>query len=216
MQTLRTLIDKASEMCGGDKELALKLGVYRPDVSAWRSGRRPLSPETAAILADLAHMDPMQAMADAVIERNKGTRLGDTLREVLGKALAAGVAGALVFSYSGDSISAMDQMTKGDAAFTKLYIVLSQIRRQLTAAGLRWVRIARRLTWGLAPYPTLRPSGRSYSSLDGARRFSVRVSGDLGHPPRAHPCMRRGAAGCAPVSPQAGPLCRFTRLSVGR
>lgn len=104
MQALISLIDKASEMCGSDSALAKRMGIYQPDISALRNGRRPMSPEIAAELADIAGEDARQAAIDAIIERSKGTRREGAMREILGKALAAGVAGVLVFSYSADSI----------------------------------------------------------------------------------------------------------------
>jgi transcriptional regulator with XRE-family HTH domain len=101
-----TLLDKASEMCGSDAELARKMGVNRQEIYALRKGRT-VTPEVAAELADIAGVDPLQAMADAVIERNKGTRRETVLREILGKAVAAGVAAVLLFFYSADLTSAM-------------------------------------------------------------------------------------------------------------
>lgn len=88
-----------------------------------------MSPETAALLADLANADPIEAIKDAVIERNKGTRLGDKLREILGKGLAAGVAGVWVFSYSAGSISGTDHQERAATVIDRLYIVLSSLHR---------------------------------------------------------------------------------------
>lgn len=110
-------------MCGGDAKLAQAMGVYRPDVSNWRSGKRPISPETAAMLADLAHANVDEAIHAAMIERNKGTRLEPVLRGILGKALVAGVAAVSVFSYSDSSISTTDVTNQDSQSVTKLYIV---------------------------------------------------------------------------------------------
>lgn len=82
MQDLKTLIDKASEMCGGDKALALAMGIYRPDVSHLRSGSRLFSPELAAMAADLAGCDPRQAAIDAMVIRAKGTRNEDAMTRI--------------------------------------------------------------------------------------------------------------------------------------
>ena len=109
MESVQALIDKASKACGGDSALAEKMGIPRQNVYLMRTGKRPISPATAAELADIAGDDAREAAIAAVIEGAKGTRRESVLREILGKAIAAGVAGLLAFSYSDDSISILDQ-----------------------------------------------------------------------------------------------------------
>lgn len=152
MKNMKSLIDSASEICGGDSALAKRMGVAQSVISDLRHDRRTITPETAAELADIAGVDALQAMADAVIARNKGTRREGVLREILGKALVAGVAGVLVFSYSSDSISATASKTNNAGSFTEIHIVEhgGSIFR-LLFAGLR--RLARRVTMGCSPYP---------------------------------------------------------------
>lgn len=123
-----TLLDKASKICGSDSELARQLGVQRAFVSDMRKGRIKISPATAAEMADLAGEDARQAAIDSLIENAKGTRREGVLREVLGKALAAGVAGVLVFSYSGDSISSTVSKKQNEISVNTLYIVEYVIR----------------------------------------------------------------------------------------
>lgn len=123
MQELKTLIDKASKVCGSDKALAHRMGIYISDVSSLRNGRRPFSPEIAAELADIAGEDAVQAAIDAIIIRAKGTRKEGVMRAVLGKGLAAGVAVVWLLCYSGDLISAMEKVAKTEVLFTTVYIV---------------------------------------------------------------------------------------------
>ncbi len=106
----QSLIDKAAEACGSYTALAERLGVPVQNVSLMKSGKRSISPATAAELADIAGDDARQAAIDAIIDSAKGTRRESTLREILGKAVAAGVAGMLVFSYSGDWTSATEKI----------------------------------------------------------------------------------------------------------
>lgn len=127
MQELKTLIDKASEVCGSDKALAHRMGIYISDVSSLRNGRRPFSPEIAAELADIAGEDAVQAAIDAIIIRAKGTRKEGVMRAVLGKGLAAGVAAVWLLSYSGGSNFAMEKVAKTENLFTNVYIVLSSV-----------------------------------------------------------------------------------------
>lgn len=115
-----TLIDNAMKNCVSYAELARKIGTSPAALSHMKQGNREMSPETAALLADVAKMDVQQAVIDAVIERNKTGEKAERLREILGKALAAGVVGVLAFSYNGSSISAMGIAA---AELTMLYIV---------------------------------------------------------------------------------------------
>lgn len=130
MQSVRDLIDKASKVCGSDTALAERMGIERPNLSLMRSGKRAISPATAAELADIAGEDAREAAIAAVIESAKGTRREGVVREIPGKAIAAGVAGLLVFSYSGDSISATKTLAKNDASVNdSIHRIYSMIRR---------------------------------------------------------------------------------------
>ena len=130
MESVQPLIDKASKVCGGDSALAEKMGIPRQNVYLMRAGKRPISPATAAELADIAGDDAREAAIAAVIESAKGTRRESVLREILGKAIAAGVAGLLVYSYSGDSISTMETIAaKADTTLNPIHRIYSLLRR---------------------------------------------------------------------------------------
>ncbi|WP_287802835.1 hypothetical protein [Diaphorobacter sp.] len=116
MKIAETLIDKASKMCGSDAALARRMGIYPADVSRLRAGKRPLSPELAAEIAEIAGEDARQAVIDAIIERNADSRKGALLREILGKGQAAGGAAMCHISYSEGSISAMDSIATNATA----------------------------------------------------------------------------------------------------
>lgn len=113
------LIDKAREKCHSDAELARRLGVSKALLSMMRKRQREVTPDIAALLADIAGEDARQAVVDAVIERAAGTERGLMLREILGKALRAGAAGALAISYSVPLMNAMETIVN------RLYIVSS-------------------------------------------------------------------------------------------
>lgn len=137
MQYALTLIDKASKVCKSDAELARRLGVSRAAVSMMRSGKLKISPEMAAFMADIAGENARDAYIAAGIENARGTKYEGALREVLGKALAAGVAGVLAFSYSDGSTSIIDQskviaknhLTINDSIHRIYCIVRSWFRR---------------------------------------------------------------------------------------
>lgn len=138
MQYAPTLIDKASKVCKSDAELARRLGVSRAAVSMMRSGKLKISPEMAAFMADIAGENARDAYIAAGIENARGTKYEGALREVLGKALAAGVAGLLVFSYNGDSISATETIAKNEASVNdsihRIYSLLRRAAVRLRAA----------------------------------------------------------------------------------
>lgn len=135
MQQAKTLIDKASDVCGGDAALARRMGISRSLVSLMRSGDRKITPETAAELADIAGDDAREAAIAAILEGAKGTRREGVLRDILGKALAAGVAAMLVISYSEGSNSAMEKIAMNDSAIYfaihRIYSTLRQIKHRM-------------------------------------------------------------------------------------
>lgn len=149
MQSGQTLIDKASNVCGSDSKLAERMGVHRVVIAEMRNGKRAISPATAAELADIAGDDAREAAIAAIIEGAKGTRRESTLRNILGKALAAGVAAMLVISYKDDSISTTETIAKSETpvyfSIHRIYWMLRQIKRRL---GVFVLRTNRALAYG--------------------------------------------------------------------
>lgn len=126
-----TLIDKATENCYSRSDLARRIGTSAQALQQMRDGTRPISPETAALLADVAKVDARQAVIDAVIERQKKDAKGVRIREILGKALVAGAGAVLLLSYSVPSINATAADLERANPLTTLYIVSSRIMRKL-------------------------------------------------------------------------------------
>lgn len=94
-----------------------------------------MTPEMAAELADIAGEDARQAVIDAVIARNMDGKKGPRLAQILGKALAAGVAAMCLFFYSADSISATKTIAPNHAgANVYIHRIYSRVRR--AAVGL--------------------------------------------------------------------------------
>lgn len=122
MENIKTLIDKATKICGSTNALAERMGV-KPNVISMLRGGRQITPETAAELADIAGEDAREAAIQAIIERAKGTRREGALKEILGKGLAAGVAGLLVFSYSPEPKEVISSASFNDVRVNSLYIV---------------------------------------------------------------------------------------------
>lgn len=57
MESLKALIDKGSELCGGQNALARKIGVSSTHMSKARLGKQPLSHLKLSKLADLVGHD---------------------------------------------------------------------------------------------------------------------------------------------------------------
>lgn len=135
MKSVILLIDKASKACGSYSALADRMGIPVQNISLMKSGKRAISPATAAELADIAGDDAREAAIAAILESARGTRRESVLREILGKGIAAGVAALLVFSYSDGSISAMENIAKNDGItqhpIHRIYSKLAQVFKRL-------------------------------------------------------------------------------------
>lgn len=144
-----SLIDRAAKVCGGYSALAGRMGIPLPNLSLMKSGKRAISPATAAELEDIAGDDAREAAIAAIIEGARGTRRESTLRNILGKALAAGVAAMLVISYKEDSTSTTETIAKSDTpvyfSIHRIYWMLRQIKRSL---GVFVLRTNRALAYG--------------------------------------------------------------------
>ena len=147
MQALKTLIDKASEICGGDSALARKLGVSKALLSLMHAGQRKITTITAVKLADITGDDKDVILRAATMMQAQGTPDEPLIKEILGKELAGGAAGMLVTSYSDDLTSSIPRRTtslmieergllKEVTKVNSLYIVSST--RGLVRSLQRW------------------------------------------------------------------------------
>ena len=141
---MNTLIDRAVNVCGSAKELARRLGVA-PSVISMLRKNRTISPDTAALLANVAGEDAREATIQAVIANAKGTRNEGALREILGKGLALGVAGLLVFSYNAEPTSELisaNDVTKSLTSYTSWNVNYSVFTDQSTACSVGSFKLA--------------------------------------------------------------------------
>lgn len=123
------LLDKASKICGSDEKLAKRLGTSRPNISLMRAGKRAISPVTAAELADIANEDVTYAVNMAMLESVRGTPKENRIRDILGKALAAGAVAMLATGSNAGQSGFINSAAKSTYDVTKIYIV--SIRRWL-------------------------------------------------------------------------------------
>ena len=92
------LIDRAAEKCGGSAyKLAKAWGVSQTMITLIRKGERKLPLRRVPKLAELAGVEPREAMLRVAEEQSAE---GSEERDLLGKALAATVAAMLLFFVS--------------------------------------------------------------------------------------------------------------------
>lgn len=123
MKYVKALIDKAGKNAGSFYKLAQVTGLHEQNISAIRAGRRTLPLDVVPELAELAGEDVDEAIHQVMIEQTRDPERRERLTEILGKAVAAGVAAMLVFSYSGDSNSSTLTNAKSNNKLNLLYIV---------------------------------------------------------------------------------------------
>lgn len=87
MQKVKTLIDKAVQVCGTQTELALRLGVHKSQISEMKRGARHIAPEIAILIADIARQNVTDAALAAIIENTEGTERGEKIQAIVGRAL---------------------------------------------------------------------------------------------------------------------------------
>lgn len=126
MQEIKSLIDKASKVCGGDIELAKRMGTHAQSLSNMRHGKRTITPETAMELADIAGENVYDAAMTAILTRSEKTRRGEVLKAIVGKlqrATVGGVAAMLLFSYMPEVKAVAMATARGSRKVDSLYIV---------------------------------------------------------------------------------------------
>lgn len=100
----QSLIDKVIEKCGSQAEAARRLDVTRANISLIASGKVQLSPELAALCAEIVGEDPYRCAAEAMAlnckDRNKAERLNRAFHL---PRLAGGAAMLLIFLALGAS-----------------------------------------------------------------------------------------------------------------
>ena len=92
------LIDAAVRKAGSEYNLAKEMCINRSSISQWKSGHSKCSPEDAALMAEIAGLNPEEWMARVAILKHEGTPKGEKLKAVLKKAFQ--VTGDMSVSYS--------------------------------------------------------------------------------------------------------------------
>lgn len=163
MQTLQTLIDSASEVCGSDAALARALGISRQAVSKMRKGEMPISPALAGEMAMIAHKDPLRAVTAAACEDLQKTERGRKVWEEIQRGFLALV--VAIFGFSATDGYAHGSLSRDELTPVKLTDPTSYLRRLISLARATWQRVLRHIavrctTQRTAPGATTTPTGR--------------------------------------------------------
>lgn len=80
---LAKLIDLAASVAGSEYKVAKNFGIPQSHISEWKNGKRTCTAEDRALLADMAGVDPIPEIAEALLERVAGKPKEARLRDVL-------------------------------------------------------------------------------------------------------------------------------------
>lgn len=148
-----SLIDKAAEKCGSFYKLSKRVDLAQSTISEIRAGRRRLPADVVPLLAEVIGMDVDEAIHGVLMEHAKGTKREAVLREILGKALAAGGAAMSLSSYKSESNDSTEKINNSATVVNPLYIVSSRAtaigRRHLSMAK---AAIAARMSTAMRPF----------------------------------------------------------------
>jgi|GEM_PF-6852515 len=108
MSNIGELLDAAKEKTGSDYKTAKLLGITPQKVCDWRSDRPKgrAQPEDHALVAELAGLDPEDALVRAIIEKHADTPKGERLLSALGKGWRQ--TGAVAMSLIFGSVASFD------------------------------------------------------------------------------------------------------------
>jgi hypothetical protein len=138
VRTVQTLIDDAIQKCGGQAELARRLGWTRQDVQHIQAGKRPVSPEIVGFLADVLELDGDEARRLAImamIENPKNKEKAGVLRRAF---FVCWVIGAVVFC---GASATLPSDAIGKSLRSNVYDNLTLYTLWCVAVALaRWVR----------------------------------------------------------------------------
>lgn len=109
MRTVTSLIDEAADLCGSQSALARRLGLPRQQISAWKTGDEPISPENVALLCDVLELsgeETRRLAAIAIVANPKNAKKAEVLRRAFFVSLALGVVGLAQLAYTGETMAA--------------------------------------------------------------------------------------------------------------
>jgi DNA-binding transcriptional regulator YdaS (Cro superfamily) len=84
MESGKTLIDRASSICGSVNALAQRLGENQSFLNKMAHGQKGVSPAIAARLADIAGLDPRDAACAALLAKEKDPETRAELARLFG------------------------------------------------------------------------------------------------------------------------------------
>ncbi len=83
MNSVKTLIDDAVKVCKSRYVIAQRLGVDEGNLGKMYNGKLTMPPALAVRIAELAHVDPVEALRVATVEREKDPQMRAELARLL-------------------------------------------------------------------------------------------------------------------------------------
>lgn len=128
MQITKTLIDRASALCGSDNKLAEKLGVSKQLVSKWRTGTAWPNALAIGKMAEMTGVRTEEALLGRDFDELEETEEG---RSILARMRAGFLVGAVAISTTLGANATETATTQNKVCLPvvdTLYIVLSAVR----------------------------------------------------------------------------------------
>lgn len=138
MKSAKLLIDMAREKVHSDAELARLLGMTRMNLYEMKTGRRSISPETAAALCDVLQLPGDEArewIAIAIIENPKNASRVELLKRALFACWAVGV--AVLMQLPTDAQAKNESQWGRGSPIDDLYIVAHRVTTAFQGAVRR-------------------------------------------------------------------------------
>lgn len=150
MESVKVLLDMASQKCGSDAELARRIEDTRQHIGDMRRGTRSISPETVVLLCDVLELPGEECqkwVAQSLIENPKNASRVEVLKRALFACGGLGVAFLLTlfFGAPGTAWSAARTRTAPDTELTRYVSVTHQ--RIIDAYLRAFALMARCLRW---------------------------------------------------------------------
>jgi transcriptional regulator with XRE-family HTH domain len=130
MSSGKTLITRAALLGFTAADAARKLGISRSYLSDVMNDRKNLSPESAALIADMIGDDATQAMKEQAVANEKNPERRSALKQALFQWLAVGVVLSAATPSDAKQIDASYRV-----AMNNIYIVAHWMRRWLARFG---------------------------------------------------------------------------------
>lgn len=130
----KQLIDRARELGHADAYTARQIGVSRSYLCDIHAGRKQISPESAALLADLVGLDATEALKQTAVMNTKDPDRRAALRRALFVCWVLGVVASLAGTTTGEDVH--QQLTVYTLSLVAVALAAAALRAASRSAAL--------------------------------------------------------------------------------